>query len=554
MMTTTSLTHPKMPHPLSLLSKPPPLCPYSSLTSAPNTPSTTTPDTPALPCVLFSSPSLSPSNPPLLSSSPSSTAITSVHAKRFASTIPPPPPPIPSDSPSSTSSTYFSQFPSAYFCSPTSSASAPPLSPTASSSSTQSPGSSRTTPDLVRRQLFKTKHCPHHYIGKCYKGTDCTFAHSPDEIRPLPDLRNTRLCLNVRHGGNCTDPSCMFAHCRSDLRTTDSRLYKVRLCNFNKKGKCLNREHCRFAHGTAELRGSLQSKQCSSSAKAVSKDPLPPPVAPCKKTNEFPTALPIVASKARSNTTDLPHALSVESSHNQSLAFGCSSSSHSQCSVSTISNSSSISSPCTPLSTSPSSSTLTPSTIILSLPSSAPAVPTTLPPPQPFAASSSSDSSHRSLLYPFYPMPAYTSSDHHHHRYSSPRRRIGCSSASPESASPAGSPSHYLPAHLISPPKGDVTTHLTTSSYTSMQPCVPPSRSTVREFNLNVCNNDSVPPSLHILGGTLSDPPSPSVHLCNSVLTSDTGRTDSLQEADWNPCSDGWLFGFEGGLGRLQLQ
>eukprot|EP00922_Rhytidocystis_sp_ex-Travisia-forbesii_P014665 GHVS01021892.1.p1 GENE.GHVS01021892.1~~GHVS01021892.1.p1 ORF type:complete len:631 (-),score=194.21 GHVS01021892.1:17-1792(-) len=155
--------------------------------------------------------------------------------------------------------------------------SSPPLEPISPpsfsriicSSSTPATPSSHpplSTPDLVRRQLYKTKQCPHHRVGQCQKGWECSFAHSADEVRPLPDLRNTRLCGALRAGSICRDHSCCFAHSRAELRTTDVGLYKVRLCNFNKKGKCLNREHCRFAHGNAELRVATKTPSCLSSA------------------------------------------------------------------------------------------------------------------------------------------------------------------------------------------------------------------------------------------------------------------------------------------------
>eukprot|EP00920_Eleutheroschizon_duboscqi_P039455 GHVT01094893.1.p1 GENE.GHVT01094893.1~~GHVT01094893.1.p1 ORF type:complete len:897 (-),score=236.22 GHVT01094893.1:579-3269(-) len=118
----------------------------------------------------------------------------------------------------------------------------------------------KTIPDLVRRQLHKTRLCPYHSHGRCVRGIDCSFAHSAAELREMPDLRFTRLCDAIKFGGTCHDNNCTFAHDRQVLRITDPKLYKVRLCNFNKKGKCLNGAYCRFAHGAIELRAPVLSK------------------------------------------------------------------------------------------------------------------------------------------------------------------------------------------------------------------------------------------------------------------------------------------------------
>ncbi|OII77285.1 zinc CCCH type domain-containing protein [Cryptosporidium andersoni] len=108
--------------------------------------------------------------------------------------------------------------------------------------------------EMVKRQLYKTKMCPFLPEGKCSKGDFCSFAHSQEQLRPLPNLKFTKLCEPISLGKKCTDINCAYAHNREDLRITNEQLYKVRLCNFNKKNKCLNGIYCRFAHGNSELR------------------------------------------------------------------------------------------------------------------------------------------------------------------------------------------------------------------------------------------------------------------------------------------------------------
>jgi len=85
-------------------------------------------------------------------------------------------------------------------------------------------------------------------------GSQCTYAHT-QELRPLPDLQNTKLCESVTKGFECRNPSCTYAHCRDDLRAPgDLVAYKTALCFFFKKERCMNGDKCRFAHGPQELR------------------------------------------------------------------------------------------------------------------------------------------------------------------------------------------------------------------------------------------------------------------------------------------------------------
>ncbi|TRY50403.1 Zinc finger/CCCH-type domain containing protein [Cryptosporidium tyzzeri] len=79
----------------------------------------------------------------------------------------------------------------------------------------------RNSSELVRRQLYKTKMCAFYNVGKCTRGNLCAFAHSVQELRPLPDLRFTRLCELTKRGDVCRDVNCTFAHSINDLRTTE---------------------------------------------------------------------------------------------------------------------------------------------------------------------------------------------------------------------------------------------------------------------------------------------------------------------------------------------
>mmetsp|Transcript_116474 Transcript_116474/g.324582 ORF Transcript_116474/g.324582 Transcript_116474/m.324582 type:complete len:287 (-) Transcript_116474:50-910(-) len=104
----------------------------------------------------------------------------------------------------------------------------------------------------LRKQLRKTKMCQHFERGECHFGSECAFAHSPDEVQSAPDLRKTRLCAAFTEG-RCTDSACSFAHGEAELRSTDL-FFKKTLCIWNEKGKCRAGAQCRFAHGLSELR------------------------------------------------------------------------------------------------------------------------------------------------------------------------------------------------------------------------------------------------------------------------------------------------------------
>ena len=81
---------------------------------------------------------------------------------------------------------------------------------------------------------------------------DCSFAHSQDQLRIMPDLQKTTLCAAWLRG-ECAAGHCRFAHGVSELRGT-AAVYKTQLCHWYNTGKCTRGAGCRHAHGESELR------------------------------------------------------------------------------------------------------------------------------------------------------------------------------------------------------------------------------------------------------------------------------------------------------------
>lgn len=105
----------------------------------------------------------------------------------------------------------------------------------------------------LKGQFRKTKLCG--YFRKkraCRLGDSCPFAHTTEELQPLPDLQKTRLCFAYLRG-KCKDPNCRYAHGRKELRATDY-FYKTELCHWWFAGSCKAGASCRYAHGEDDLR------------------------------------------------------------------------------------------------------------------------------------------------------------------------------------------------------------------------------------------------------------------------------------------------------------
>lgn len=69
--------------------------------------------------------------------------------------------------------------------------------------------------------LFKTKMCENFAAGICNRGTNCTFAHSADELQARPHieaLAKTKMCNEFAEGTCTRGDKCTFAHDASELK------------------------------------------------------------------------------------------------------------------------------------------------------------------------------------------------------------------------------------------------------------------------------------------------------------------------------------------------
>jgi hypothetical protein len=78
-------------------------------------------------------------------------------------------------------------------------------------------------PPQVPTALEKTRMCLYFLQGRC-KYTDCSFAHSHDELKQAPvNLRKTKMCELFLAGCCPNDLDCNFAHSMDELKLRSKR-------------------------------------------------------------------------------------------------------------------------------------------------------------------------------------------------------------------------------------------------------------------------------------------------------------------------------------------
>ncbi|CAE7296886.1 Ank2 [Symbiodinium sp. CCMP2456] len=79
------------------------------------------------------------------------------------------------------------------------------------------------SPHPLKYQFRKTKMCAYNKKKMCEMGTECPFAHSRGELQPMPDLAKTKMCYNYFQR-RCADAHCKFAHGSAELRSVWTRM------------------------------------------------------------------------------------------------------------------------------------------------------------------------------------------------------------------------------------------------------------------------------------------------------------------------------------------
>mmetsp|Transcript_31549 Transcript_31549/g.61988 ORF Transcript_31549/g.61988 Transcript_31549/m.61988 type:complete len:261 (-) Transcript_31549:185-967(-) len=75
----------------------------------------------------------------------------------------------------------------------------------------------------LKAMCKKTRMCKFFQTGTCNRMTDCSFAHSEEELTTAPDLSRTKLCQSLLIQGICTNARCTFAHSKLELRQLTKR-------------------------------------------------------------------------------------------------------------------------------------------------------------------------------------------------------------------------------------------------------------------------------------------------------------------------------------------
>jgi len=103
----------------------------------------------------------------------------------------------------------------------------------------------------LKDEMKKTKICYFFQNGRCKYGSQCSFAHSSDELQSVPEMSKMVYCTAFKQG-ICKDRHCKYAHGNHDVKAAQT-FYKKKLCPWNEKGGCFYGASCKYAHGEAEM-------------------------------------------------------------------------------------------------------------------------------------------------------------------------------------------------------------------------------------------------------------------------------------------------------------
>lgn len=78
--------------------------------------------------------------------------------------------------------------------------------------------------EAYKSPFRKTSFCKSYPYGMCWRGDNCNFAHTKDEIVEKPNFSKTILCKSVKFGSTCfKGNSCTFAHSIAELNPESPR-------------------------------------------------------------------------------------------------------------------------------------------------------------------------------------------------------------------------------------------------------------------------------------------------------------------------------------------
>jgi hypothetical protein len=148
----------------------------------------------------------------------------------------------------------------------------------------------------IRKQFRKTKLCSYYLAGRCTFGTQCFYAHNPEDVQHAPDLKKTKLCIAWQDGTCSNGANCGFAHGAKELRSTTA-VYKTVQCQWYSTGHCSLGSSCRYAHGDQDDRSKLNADESSKKKKKKSKSKKPelPVSTEAASSSSMPMPIPMAA-------------------------------------------------------------------------------------------------------------------------------------------------------------------------------------------------------------------------------------------------------------------
>lgn len=117
----------------------------------------------------------------------------------------------------------------------------------------------------------KTKLCKFHLMGRCLRMEACCFAHSKDELQPLPMLYCTKPCAAWSQTGRCAmGDACTYAHGVDELRKVAGPQLNVQAQGWDQSGNGLHSsasaQRSAFKARSADVRSLLPAATAEFSA------------------------------------------------------------------------------------------------------------------------------------------------------------------------------------------------------------------------------------------------------------------------------------------------